>query len=107
MDGNVAGETTQLYRSRRKNIPGRCAVLPSGHFQQNLELVEKLKDLAGAKSRTPAQFALAWMMAQGDDIVLIPGTKMISYLDEHHQACRKDTEGLSALFSQVPPSSAG
>ena len=45
------------------------------NFQKNLELVERVKEIAAAKNVTPAQLALAWLLAQGDGIVPIPGTK--------------------------------
>jgi aryl-alcohol dehydrogenase-like predicted oxidoreductase len=45
------------------------------NFHRNMELVEKIRALAAKKGCTPAQFALAWILAQGDDIVPIPGTK--------------------------------
>jgi aryl-alcohol dehydrogenase-like predicted oxidoreductase len=52
------------------------------NFQQNLRLVERVEQMAGEKTCTPAQLALAWVLAQGDDIVPIPGTKRRKYLDE-------------------------
>jgi len=53
------------------------------NFYRNLELVEKVKSLAAEKGRTPAQLALAWVLAQGKDIVGIPGTKRRDRLDEN------------------------
>ena len=53
------------------------------HFDQNLRLVEVIKDLAAGKSCTPAQIALAWLLHQGPDIVPIPGTKRRSRLREN------------------------
>jgi aryl-alcohol dehydrogenase-like predicted oxidoreductase len=53
------------------------------NFQKNLELVKKIEELAEARGCTPCQLALAWVLAQGDDIVPIPGTKRIKYLDEN------------------------
>ena len=52
-------------------------------FYKNLELVEAIKAVAQQKGCTPAQLALAWVLAQGDDIVPIPGTKRISFLDQN------------------------
>ncbi len=58
-----------------------------GHnFQRNLELVKKIEALASRKKSTPGQLALAWVLAQGDDIVPIPGTKRRSYLEENVNA---------------------
>ena len=53
------------------------------NFRKNLDLVKKIEDLARAKGCTPSQLALAWVLAQGDDIVPIPGTKRTKYLDEN------------------------
>ena len=54
-----------------------------GNFAKNLELVAKVQELADALSCTPGQLALAWVLAQGDDMVPIPGTKRRSYLEEN------------------------
>jgi aryl-alcohol dehydrogenase-like predicted oxidoreductase len=53
------------------------------NFARNLVLVDKVKALAAAIGCTPGQLALAWVLAQGDDIVPIPGTKRRRYLDEN------------------------
>ncbi|HEY9676425.1 MAG TPA: aldo/keto reductase [Drouetiella sp.] len=50
------------------------------NFQKNLELVARIEEMAKAKSCTPSQFALAWVLAQGKDMIPIPGTKRIKYL---------------------------
>lgn len=63
------------------------------NFQKNLDLVKKIQDLAKAKGCTPSQLALAWVLAQGEDIIPIPGTKQIRYLDEN----------LAALNVQLTP----
>jgi len=56
------------------------------NFQRNLDLVRKVEDLARDKQRTPAQLALAWVLAQGGDIVPIPGTKRRDRLEENLKA---------------------
>ncbi|KAH8810723.1 NADP-dependent oxidoreductase domain-containing protein [Xylogone sp. PMI_703] len=53
------------------------------NFPKDLKLVEAFGDLAEKKDCTPAQLCLAWLMAQGDDIFLIPGTKKVKYLEEN------------------------
>lgn len=53
------------------------------NFQKNLDVVEKVEEIAREKGCTPSQLALAWLLAQGDDIVPIPGTKRVSYLEEN------------------------
>ena len=53
------------------------------NFQRNLDLVKRVEEIAGEKKCTPAQLALAWVLAQGNDIVPIPGTKRRKYLQEN------------------------
>ncbi|PYU02309.1 MAG: aldo/keto reductase [Acidobacteria bacterium] len=57
-------------------------------LQENLKLVATVKELASEKGVTPAQFALAWVLSEGTDIVPIPGTKRVRYLDENMGALR-------------------
>lgn len=78
------------------------------NFTKNLEIVEKIKKLAEEKHCTPAQLALAWVLAQGSDIVPIPGTKRRKYLEENIGALdielsRADCDRLSEM---VPPGAA-
>ena len=58
------------------------------NFQKNLALLDRLTALAAAKGVAPSQLALAWVMAQGQDIVPIPGTKRLKYLEENVAAAR-------------------
>ena len=53
------------------------------NFQKNLDLVEKVKEIADEKGVTPGQLALAWVLAQGEDIVPIPGTTRVEHLEEN------------------------
>ncbi|WEK04378.1 MAG: aldo/keto reductase [Candidatus Devosia phytovorans] len=54
-----------------------------GNFEKNLEAVRQLEELAKSKNATVSQLALAWLLAQGDDIVPIPGTRRIARLEEN------------------------
>jgi aryl-alcohol dehydrogenase-like predicted oxidoreductase len=56
------------------------------NFQKNLDLVARVEQIAKRKKCTPSQLALAWVLAQGDDIVPIPGTKQRRYLEENVHA---------------------
>ncbi len=56
------------------------------NFEKNLELVERVREIASEKGVTPGQLALAWLLHQGDDIVPIPGTKRRKYLEENAAA---------------------
>jgi aryl-alcohol dehydrogenase-like predicted oxidoreductase len=56
------------------------------NFIRNLELVDRVREIADEKGVTASQLALAWVLAQGDDVVAIPGTKRVSYLEENAAA---------------------
>jgi aryl-alcohol dehydrogenase-like predicted oxidoreductase len=56
------------------------------HFAKNLALVWRVEEIAAAKGVTPSQLALAWVLAQGEDVVPIPGTKRVAYLEENAAA---------------------
>ncbi len=62
------------------------------NFAKNLELVEQVAEIASSRGVTPSQLALAWVMAQGDDIVPIPGTKRRKYLEENVAAAALELE---------------
>ena len=53
------------------------------NFAKNLVLVDRITEIANDKNVTPAQLALAWVLAQGEDIVTIPGTKRRTYLEQN------------------------
>ena len=74
------------------------------NFQQNLNVVAKLEVLASQKNCTPSQLALAWVMAQGQDIVPIPGTKRRKYLEENLGADKitLSPEDLSSIDAVAP-----
>lgn len=56
------------------------------NFRKNLELVDRFSDLAKEKGYKPGQLVLSWLLAQGDDIFVIPGTKKVKYLEENFGA---------------------
>lgn len=74
------------------------------NFDRNLALLEKVRELAAEKEATPGQLALAWVLAQGDDVVPIPGTKRIKYLDENVAAAEIEltAEDLARIDAEVP-----
>jgi aryl-alcohol dehydrogenase-like predicted oxidoreductase len=74
------------------------------NFQKNLDLVAKIEELARDKGITPAQLALAWVLAQGDDIVPIPGTKKVARLEENAGAAdvRLSDDELAAIADALP-----
>jgi aryl-alcohol dehydrogenase-like predicted oxidoreductase len=75
-----------------------------GALESNLALLSAVRELAGAKQVTPAQLALAWVLAQGDDVVPIPGTKRVRYLEENAAAAFVELTAadLSALADAMP-----
>jgi len=74
------------------------------NFRRNLDLVERVGEIAREKKCTPAQLALAWVLAQGDDIVPIPGTKRRRYLQENVGALNVElTSADLARIDQVAP----
>lgn len=75
------------------------------NFRKNLDLVAKIKSLAAQKGTTAGQLALAWVLAQGDDIVPIPGTKRRKYLEENSAASQvvitaDELAEIAAVFPQ-------
>ncbi len=74
------------------------------NFRKNLRLVDKVRQLAAEKKCTPGQLALAWVLAQGDDIVPIPGTKHRKYLEENVGALdvRLSPEDRKAINDLLP-----
>jgi len=74
------------------------------NFQRNLDLVKRVEEIAREKKCTPAQLALAWVLAQGEDIVPIPGTKRRRYLQENIGALGVDltSADLTRIDEVVP-----
>ena len=73
-------------------------------MQRNLALVEAVRSLAESKGITAGQLALAWVLAQGDDVVPIPGTKRVRYLEENVAAdsVRLSDDDLAELEKAMP-----
>lgn len=78
------------------------------HFSKNMELVARVKEIAAEKNITPAQLALAWLLARGKDIVPIPGTKRRTYLEENIKALdvQLSVEDIARINDAVPPGAA-
>jgi aryl-alcohol dehydrogenase-like predicted oxidoreductase len=88
----------------RKNHPR----FQGENFQKNLDLVREVEAIAAEKGCTTAQLALAWVLAKGEDIVPIPGTKRVRYLDENIGALdvKLTDEDLKRLDEILPPGAA-
>jgi aryl-alcohol dehydrogenase-like predicted oxidoreductase len=78
------------------------------NFNRNLKLVDQVTALAADKGCSPAQLALAWVLAQGDDIIAIPGTRRRSRLDENLNALEVtlSADELKAINAAFPPDAA-
>ncbi len=78
------------------------------NFQKNLELLKRVEQFAAEKKCTPAQLALAWLLAQGKDIVPIPGTKRRKYLEENIEAVSLSLspDEIARISEALPPGSA-
>jgi len=76
------------------------------NFQKNLDLVRRIEEIAQHKRCKPSQLALAWVLAQGEDIVPIPGTKRRKYLEENVAALevRLTPDDLRRIDEVIPPS---
>jgi len=77
------------------------------NLEANLELAGKVEELAQEKGVTPAQLALAWVLAQGVDIVPIPGTKRRSYLEQNAAATAVELteDDLARIDAELPAAS--
>jgi aryl-alcohol dehydrogenase-like predicted oxidoreductase len=78
------------------------------NFEKNLELVRKIEELASARNCTASQLALAWVLAQGDDVVPIPGTKRLKYLQDNMAAAdiELSADELEKISRALPPGTA-
>ena len=87
----------------RKNSPR----FVGENFDRNLALVDQVRELAAAKGSTVGQIALAWVLAQGEDVVPIPGTKRRTYLEENVGACEVSLsdDDLARLDALAPETS--
>lgn len=94
----------QVANDRRKDHPR----FQEGNFERNRTLAAQLGNMAKAKGCQSSQIALAWLLAQGDDIVPIPGTKQLGRLDENLGALgvRLSADELAALSQAFPPGAA-
>jgi aryl-alcohol dehydrogenase-like predicted oxidoreductase len=81
--GMLTGAVTSLDELADDDFRRTQPRFQGDHIDANLRLVEVVKDVAAAHGATPGQVALAWLAAQGDDVVPIPGTKRVSYLEDN------------------------
>jgi aryl-alcohol dehydrogenase-like predicted oxidoreductase len=84
--GFLTGQITSLDDFAPDDFRRNSPRFQGDNFAKNLDLVEEVRRLAAEKGCTPGQLALAWVLAQGDDVVPIPGTKRVKYLEENTAA---------------------
>ncbi len=84
--GFLSGKIEQLEDLEAVDYRRMSPRFMGENFAKNFELVKKIKQIAESKSSTPAQIAIAWVIAQGENIVPIPGTKRIKYLEENAES---------------------
>jgi len=114
--GFLSGAVKDTNAFAADDMRRRLPRFENDNFQHNLALVARLEAMAQHKSRTsgrtctPAQLALAWLLAKGDDIVPIPGTKRVKYVEENAAAAdlvlrRSEVDELESTFT--PDAAAG
>ncbi|MCW2610747.1 MAG: hypothetical protein QOC93_3997 [Actinomycetota bacterium] len=84
--GFLSGEIRSIDDLAENDFRRRNPRFQGENFAKNLELVDRVRQIAEEKGVTPSQLALAWVLHQGDDIVPIPGTKRVKYLEENAAA---------------------
>ncbi len=95
-------------RPENDTRPGRFPRFSEENFKKNVELADRVREIADEKGITPGQLALAWLLAQGEDIVPIPGTKRRERLEENAGAAdvRLTEEDLRRIEEALPKGSA-
>jgi aryl-alcohol dehydrogenase-like predicted oxidoreductase len=102
--GFLAGRFKSLADLTEDDFRRRTPRFGEENFRRNLVIMERVEALAAEKGVTPAQLALAWVMAKGDDIVPIPGTKRRAYLEQNVAAAavRMSRADVARLDEAVP-----
>ena len=91
--GLLTGAVTSLDELQGDDFRRSLPRFQGDNLERNLELVAVVRDIAAAKGCTPSQVALAWLLAHGDDVVPIPGTKRRTYLEDNVGAVEVDLTG--------------
>jgi aryl-alcohol dehydrogenase-like predicted oxidoreductase len=104
LTGTVRSTTEFAENDLRRRVPR----FDSGNFERNLTLVDELSALARKHDATPAQLALAWLLARGDDIVALPGCERVTQVEENARAANVvlDAAALERIEALFPPGAA-
>ena len=107
--GFLSGRIRSVDDLDEKDFRRRGPRFQGENFQRNLDLVAQVEAIAAEKGATPSQLALAWVLAQGDDVVPIPGTKRRAYLEENAGAVEIELtdDDLRRLDDVFPEGAAG
>jgi aryl-alcohol dehydrogenase-like predicted oxidoreductase len=102
--GFLSGQVKETESLPEKDLRRRVPRFQGGHLQKNLTLLATFEGMAAQKGCTPAQLAIAWLLAKDESIVPIPGTKHVEYLEQNVAAAdidlnAADVARLDALFS--------
>ena len=102
--GFLAGRFTRSVGARRGRLPPQQPALHGRALEQNQRLAAKVREIAQEKGIAPGQLALAWVLARGADIVPIPGTKRVAYLEENWGATevRLSDDELARIDAELP-----
>ncbi|HYY57774.1 MAG TPA: aldo/keto reductase [Pyrinomonadaceae bacterium] len=105
LTGQIKGPESLSEDDRRRDFPR----FQGDNLEHNLQLVERIREIAAEKRCQPAQLALAWVLAQGSDVVPIPGTKRRKYLEENLSAVEIElsADELARINRAAQPGAAG
>jgi aryl-alcohol dehydrogenase-like predicted oxidoreductase len=103
--GFLTGQIRSMEQFGQDDFRANNPRFAKGNFEQNLRIVDVVEAIAREVGATPAQVALAWVLAQGEDIVPIPGTKRVARLEENAAAVEIKLSGdqLARLSAIQPP----
>jgi aryl-alcohol dehydrogenase-like predicted oxidoreductase len=103
--GFLTGQIRSMSQLGADDFRSQNPRFAEGNFEQNLRIVDAVEAVAKEAGATPAQVALAWLLAQGDDIVPIPGTKHVARLEENAAAAsiKLTAEQIARLGAIQPP----
>ncbi len=106
--GFLTGQIKSTEDFPENDLRRRIPRFQDENFSKNLDLVVIIKRLAAEKGCTPAQLTLAWVLAQGEDVIPIPGTKQRKYLEENIKALDVllDADELREINRVFPPDAA-
>ena len=106
--GILTGALRSTHALGADDLRRRVPRFDAGNFERNLALVDALTTVASDAGATPAQVALAWLLARGDDVVALPGCERVAHLEENAGAAdlRLDDATLARIDALFPPGAA-